>query len=184
MSRRNFEFRPPEQEVLDKNFFQAFNMEQKDEKNSGNRKSKILFFLFQNQLLISSLSRKTGSTSNQTHMEEPNLIDMGTDSSSSALLDGNVFELFDPLKQSDRTHSWPSQLNRTATNTATPPFVTPTSETPPIPVTISPSPSPSIPPNSYPYPIKLRLKLTTFPEIKPFSQLVQQIRNENQTKPV
>ena len=109
---------------------------------------------------------------------------MGVDSSPSKLLEGNVFELFDPLKQSDRTHSWPDQLNRTVSSTSTPPFVTPSSEMPPMPIIISPLPSPSTSPNSYPYPIKIQLKLTTFPEIKPFSQLVQQIRNENQVKSV
>ncbi len=44
-ARRNFVFKPPEQDVLDKNFIEAFNMEQKDEKmniNSESRKSKIL----------------------------------------------------------------------------------------------------------------------------------------------
>ncbi len=43
-SRRNIGFRVPEQEVLDKNFFQAFNMEQKNEKTSQNQKSKSLLF--------------------------------------------------------------------------------------------------------------------------------------------
>ena len=104
---------------------------------------------------------------------------MGKDPTSPELLSGNVFELFDPLKQSNRPHSWPSQLNQAGTTTNTPPFVTPNNESPPIVPAISP-----ISPSSYPYPIELRLKLTTFPEIKPFSHLVQQIRNENQNKPV
>lgn len=109
---------------------------------------------------------------------------MGASPSSTDLLTGNVFELFDPLKQPNRPYSWPTKLNEAGTHppaaTPTTPFVTPPNEIPPIPVTI-PSPSTS---SSYPYPIKLRLKLTTFPEIKPFSQLVQQIRNENQNKQV
>jgi hypothetical protein len=105
---------------------------------------------------------------------------MGLDPPSSELLSGNVFELFDPLKQSNRPYSWPSKLNEAGTNT--PPFVTPNNETPPLSVSI-PSVSPSTS-SSYPYPIKLRLKLTTFPDIKPFSHLVQQIRNENQVKQV
>ena len=37
---------------------------------------------------------------------------------------------------------------------------------------------------SFTYPIKLRLKLSTCSEMKPFSQLVQRIRNEYQTKEV
>ena len=40
------------------------------------------------------------------------------------------------------------------------------------------------PSHSYPFPIKLRLKLTIFPEIKPFSQLVQRIRSESQSKAI
>jgi len=119
---------------------------------------------------------KQGSTSNHTDIEDPNLIDMGIDPSSSELLSGNVFELFDPLKQPNRPHSWPSKLNQAGTSPSTPPFVTPNNE-------ISAG-VPSISSPSYPYPIKLRLKLTTFPEIKPFSLLVQQIRNEYQTKQV
>jgi hypothetical protein len=122
---------------------------------------------------------KKGSTSNHTHIEDPVLIDMGAEPSSSELLSGNIFELFDPLKQSDRPHSWPSKLNQAGTTTNTPPFVTPTTEISPISTVV-----PSISSPLYPYPIKLRLKLTTFPEIKPFSLLVQQIRNEYQTKQV
>ena len=112
---------------------------------------------------------------------------MGIDPPSSELLSGNVFELFDPLKQSNRPHSWPSQLNQAGTTTNTPPFVTPNNESPPIIPTVTPpivQPGTPVSSSSYPYPIKLRLKLTTFPEIKPFSHLVQQIRNENQTKQV
>jgi hypothetical protein len=104
---------------------------------------------------------------------------MGIDPPPFELSSGNVFELFDPLKQSNRPHSWPSQLNQAGTTTNTPPFVTPNNESPPILPTV-----PAISSSSYPYPIKLRLKLTTFPEINPFSHLVQQIRNENQTKQV
>lgn len=122
---------------------------------------------------------------------------MGVSPSSTELLSGNVFELFDPLKQPNRPNSWPAQLNKAGTNTNTPspPFVTPTAEIKPIPAittatetkptiaTASPSPSSSSS-LSYPYPIKLRLKLTTFPDIKPFSQLVQRIRHENHAKQV
>jgi hypothetical protein len=106
---------------------------------------------------------------------------MDSEPSSPDLLSGNVFELFDPLKQPSRPSSLPSKLNQAGMNTSTPPFVTPSNEIPPISVSVPPTASPS---PSYPYPIKLRLKLTTFSEIKPFSQLVQQIRNENQTKQV
>jgi hypothetical protein len=113
---------------------------------------------------------------------------MGIDTSPSELLSGNVYELFDPLKQPNRPYSWPSKLNEAGTHTTTPPFVTPNNETPPIPVPV-PAPVPTTSSSSssslsYPYPIKLRLKLTTFPEIKPFSQLVQRIRNENQLNQV
>ena len=123
--------------------------------------------------------------SNQVSIDNPNLIDMGEDPLSSELLKGNVFELFDPLKQSNRPRSWPTQLNQagTTTTTTTPPFVTPSNEPSPSSVSI-PSPSPSPSSSTHPYPIKLRLKLTTFPEIKPFSQLVQQIHTENQSKQV
>ncbi len=37
---------------------------------------------------------------------------------------------------------------------------------------------------SFPYSIKFRLKLSTCSEMKPFCQLVQQIRNEHQSKEV
>ncbi|CAF4828517.1 unnamed protein product, partial [Rotaria magnacalcarata] len=81
--------------------------------------------------------------------------------------------------QIDRPHSWPSKLNEAGTTTTiTPPFVTPSSESP----TLSSSKLRIVTSTttlSYPYPIKLRLKLTIFPEIKPFSQLVQRIRNES-----
>ena len=97
---------------------------------------------------------------------------MDIESSSPWLLSGNVFELFDPLKQSNRPHSWPSNLNEAGTKTNTIPFVTATAETL------------TIPSLSYPYPIKLRLKSAMFPEIKSFSQLIQQIRHENETKQV
>ncbi|CAF3475281.1 unnamed protein product [Rotaria sordida] len=183
LTRKNIEFKPPEQDILDKNFFRTFNMEQKQE----------------------TINKNSDNTTNIG----PNLIDMGVDPSSPALLSGNVFELFDPLKQPSRPHSWPSKLNEAGTNAATPPFVTPSSETPPISSTIPPTssimpptssiipptssiipPTSSIIPStvvstsslSYPYPIKFRLKLTTFPDIKPFSHLVQRIRNESQTK--
>lgn len=113
--------------------------------------------------------------------DPPNLIDMGTEPVSSESLLGTVYELFDPLKESSRPHSWPSNLNEAgiAPGASTPPFVTPTQETPP-----ASAASTSMPLLSYPYPIRLRLKLTVFPEIKPFSQLVQRIRNENQSKQV
>jgi hypothetical protein len=36
LSRRSIEFKPPEQDVLDKNFFRTFNMEQKDDEINDN----------------------------------------------------------------------------------------------------------------------------------------------------
>jgi hypothetical protein len=47
LSRRNVEFKPPEQDVLDKNFFRTFNMEQKDDKKSENatHRSNRIFYL-------------------------------------------------------------------------------------------------------------------------------------------
>lgn len=170
LARRTVQFKPPEQDVLDDNFFAAFNMGQQDGKNNNTSENKPA----------------TGSTFDQTRTEDPNLIDMGVDPPSTRLPEGNVFELFDPLQQqqTSRPYSWPSTLNPAEPKTATPPFVTPNGDTPPILPKVSPVPSPSIPSSAYPYPIKLRLKLTTFPEIKPFSQLVQQIQNEKQTKQV
>jgi hypothetical protein len=131
------------------------------------------------KLFIQIVSKIKGPTTlDRIHTDSPNLIDMGNDLPTPELLSRNVFELFDPLKQPNRPHSWPTKLNQAGTDTHTPPFVTPSTETPsPLSVTSLSSPS-------YPYPIKLRLKLTAFPEIKPFCQLVQQIRNENQTKQV
>ncbi|CAF4398402.1 unnamed protein product [Rotaria sp. Silwood2] len=175
--RKTVEFKPPEQDILDKSFFHTFDMEQKEKTNNKNSEN----------------TTNINSTSNHKHIAGPNLIDMGSDPSSPTFLSGNVFELFDPLKESNRPHSWPSKLNQAGTNTTTPPFVTPSSETPTTSstiTTISPtvaSVSPTITSTSslsYPYPIKLRLKLTKFPEIKPFSHLVQRIRNENQAKQI
>jgi len=113
---------------------------------------------------------------------------MSSPPSSAELLKRNVFDLFDPLQQQqqqqshpNRPSSWPTKLNEAKTiTTATPPFVTPNNE--PIPIQISPNQSLNTSTNSFP--IKLRLKLTTFPEIKSFTQLVQRIRNENQSKQV
>lgn len=160
--RKNIRIEPPEQDVLDKNFIQVFNMAQPDGTNNAN-------------------------SENQTRprtTEDPNLIDMGVDSTAK-LPDGTVFELFDPLtQQSHRPSSWPTKFDQTETKTPTPPFVTPSAETPPIQTKTSLTRTVSTVSNDYPYPIKLRLKLTAFPEIKPFCQLVQQIRNEQQTKQV
>ncbi|CAF3397978.1 unnamed protein product [Rotaria sp. Silwood1] len=164
--RKNIQFKPPEQDILDKNFFRTFNMEQKEELKNKNS---------ENIINIGT----TDSTSNHKHIDGPNLIDMGTDSSSPTLLSGNVFELFDPLKQPNRPHSWPSELYQAGTDATTPPFVTPSSETPTTSILPTVTSTSSL---SYPYPIQLRLKLTIFPEIKPFSLLVQRIRNENQSK--
>ena len=36
LSRRNVDFKPPEQDILDKNFFDTFNMEQKEDKINKN----------------------------------------------------------------------------------------------------------------------------------------------------
>ncbi|CAF4453168.1 unnamed protein product, partial [Adineta steineri] len=52
---------------------------------------------------------------------------------------------------------------------------------PPIVSLDIPIPSPT---SLFPYPIKLRLKLTACSEMKPFSQLVERIRNECQSKQV
>ena len=191
LGRRGIEFKPPEQDVLDKNFFRAFNMEQNNE-TSGKTSETIR--TSQGRCRASErASERTKAFSHCTSLiahhstlmhttrDPHNLIDMGTEPVSSELLAGSVYELFDPLKESSRPHSWPSNLNEAgvASGASTPPFVTPTQETPPA-LAVSTS-MPLLP---FPYPIRLRLKLTTFPEIKPFSQLVQRIRNENQSKQV
>lgn len=115
-------------------------------------------------------------------VEETNLIDMGQTPIAEDILSGNVFELFDPLKQESRPHSWPSKLDQAGTTSqeSTPTFATPTSEKPSTPVTTNGISNIG----SYPFPIRLRLVLTTFPEIKPFSELVQRIRQEHQSKQV
>lgn len=161
LSRKNIKIEPPEQDVLDNDYIQAFNIGQPDGKRSESQ----------------------GRT-RSVDTEHPNLIDMGVDSVPE-LPDGNVVDLFDPLtQQSDRPFSWPTKLEATEPKTTTPPFVTPTNETPPLQTKITLTQTPSTSPTTYPYPIKLRLKLTAFPEIKPFCQLVQQIRNEHQTNQV
>lgn len=119
-----------------------------------------------------------------TASDEPNLIDMGQLLISPDFSSRSVFELFDPLRQSNRPHSWPAKLDQagTTSNNNSPPFVTPNNETPPaLPSVTTVTSSAS---SLYPYPIQLRLKLTTFPEIKPFSQLVQRIRDETLSKEV
>lgn len=128
--------------------------------------------------------KRIGWTLDHSHQEDKNLMEIGPEPPPSALLSANLFELFDPLKQPNRPHSWPSKLNEAGTTTNSPPFVTPSNETPSptaAPVALPTTPVSSL---SYPYPIKLRLKLTIFPEIKPFSLLVQRIRNEYQTQQV
>ena len=70
----------------------------------------------------------------------------------------SVLDIFDPLKQSVQPP-------------VSPPVVSPIVQT-----------LPSSP--SFPYPIKLRLTLTACAEMKPFSELVQQIRNDRQFKQV
>lgn len=154
LTRRNVEFQAPEQDILDRNFFQTFNMG-------------------------TSTSRDRAAASNSKTTDDANLIDMGVELIPKEFLSsGNVYELFDPLKDLDRPHSCPITSNESR-STPTPPFLTPSQETPPIPIPSSQSHS-----HPYPYPIKLRLKLTIFPEIKPFSQLVQRIRSETRPKQV
>ncbi|UJR21159.1 hypothetical protein I4U23_024258 [Adineta vaga] len=68
--------------------------------------------------------------------------------------DLSFFDIFDPLKQTASVTSNIAQVSTSAL----------------------------LPSSSYPYPIKLRLKLTSCIEMKPFNQLVEQIRNECQTK--
>lgn len=171
-TRRSIEFRPQEQDVLDHSYIQAFALQKNQKEKSSTTQPTFM--------------------SNKPTIDDPNLIDMGSGPSSAELLKHNVFDLFDPLQQQQqqshshphRPSSWPSKLNEVKTTTTpTPPFVTPNNET--IPIQISPNQSTNTSTKSftsYPYPIKLRLKLTTFPEIKSFTQLVQRIRNENQTK--
>ena len=167
LQRKNIRIEPPEQDVLDENFIRVFNIAQPDGKSNPN-----------------SENQPRPVTTDQTKKEDPNLIDMGVDTASK-LPDGTVFELFDPLtQQSQRPSSWPTKFDQTETRTPTPPFVTPSSETPPIQPKVSLTPTFSTVSTEHPYPIKLRLKLTAFPEIKPFCQLVQQIRNEHQTEKV
>ena len=182
LARRSIEVKPPEQDVLDKNFFRAFNMEERTQVLKNDADSTKESGELSDVSIIRPLSslgiRKKGAAPTQMHTDDPNLIDMGIDLPSVELLSGNVFELFDPLKQSDRPHSWPTRLHPVEP-TSTPPFVTPSNDVPPPLVNASDTSS-----FSFPFPVKLRLKLTTFPEIKPFSQLVQQIRMENQTKQV
>lgn len=164
IGRRSFDLKPLEQEILDQNFLKTFDIEPKP----------------------NSPTPDVFSASNSKPIDDSNLIDMGSEPVSMALLSSsNVFELFDPLEQTNRPHSWPSKLNEAGATAVTPPFVTPSQEVPaPMPV-VSSSPSPStLSSHSYPFPIRLRLKLTIFPEIKPFSQLVQRIRSESQTKNV
>ncbi len=96
-------------------------------------------------------------SSSSTNIDNEDLINMGIDNALS------VLDIFDPLNQPARSQVLPS-------------VITPNIDTSP--------PVPSIPSPSYPYPIKLRLKLTACSEMKPFSQLVQQIRNERQSNQV
>ena len=161
---RNAAFKLQEQEALDQSFFQAFNLEQNHSMSDKNLDS-------------------IGKDCLPKDKEDPNLIDMGHPPMSTDLLSANVFELFDPLKESYRPHSWPAKLDQAGTTTSviTPPFASPMNETavttPTVPFRQSSS-------SSYPYPIRLRLILTIFPEIKPFSKMVQKIRHNTQSEQV
>jgi hypothetical protein len=184
-------FKPPEQEMLDRSFFNTFNMEQNDMTTKQTSDMMTIEGIFsideisEEFNMICFSKKKKDSTSNSKQTDSPNLIDMGTEPVTQELLTGTVFELFDPLKQTNRPHSWPTELNQAGTNshTSTPVFVTPNNEDVTSTAAIASSSSTSSL-TSYPYPIKLRLRLAIFPEIKPFSQLVQKICNENKHKQV
>ena len=87
----------------------------------------------------------------------------------------SVLDIFDPMKRLNRPQTLPTISNQASTNTLSP--VTPNND-----IKLSPAASASSP--SFPHPIKLRLKLTAHSEMKVFSQLVQQIRNEYQSNQV
>lgn len=48
----------------------------------------------------------------------------------------------------------------------------------------TPKPVTPVPPSLFPYPVKLRLKQRPYPEMKQFSQFLQQIVDEQQSKQV
>jgi hypothetical protein len=52
LSRKHIQFKPPEQDILDKNFFQTFDMEEKVEKKSENTTNRGNNLLFTNKSII------------------------------------------------------------------------------------------------------------------------------------
>ena len=89
--------------------------------------------------------------------------------------DLSVLDIFDPFRQPKQSSITLPELDQSTPQTL--PIVTsPSPILVPVPISVS---SPS-----FPYPIKLRLKLTACFEMKPFSELVQQIRTEHQSKSV
>jgi hypothetical protein len=88
----------------------------------------------------------------------------------------SVVDIFDPLRPCDPRKTLPAPVVEQPVSFFTPSFpVEP--DQPPKPVTPTP-------PALFPYPIKLRLKQRAYPEMKHFSQFVQQILDEQQSKQV
>ena len=87
----------------------------------------------------------------------------------------SAVDIFDPLRPSDSRKSLLAPREQ------------PTSFSPPsIHIEIYPPPKPvtPIPPSLFPYPVKLRLKQRPYPEMKQFSQFLQQIVDTKQSKQV
>jgi hypothetical protein len=102
-------------------------------------------------------------------MDSQDLMNMGVDDELS------VLDIFDPIRRPNRPQTLRTESNQSRATTLSP--ISPDND-------IKLSPAASVSPSSFPYPIKLRLKLTAPSEMKVFSQLVQQIRNEYQSNQV
>jgi hypothetical protein len=77
-------------------------------------------------------------------------------------VDLSVIDIFDPLRQTNQQQSTKIELPANTSSLVTPSKVS----------------------LLFPYPIKLNINLAAYHEMKPFSQLVQQIRHEQQLQQV
>ncbi|CAF0721214.1 unnamed protein product [Didymodactylos carnosus] len=180
-------FQPPEQDTLDKNYFETFDI---DNKAQSPQKEKT-------NDEIPSFGLQPPPTVTTRNNNSPDLIDMNMDvnnNNKNDLSKANIIEFFDPVKrlqrnldQTSRPHSWPYNLTQAGSPKTETPTISPvTSEQRKIEKEhfVEKTSSPTSPPirlsnpNYYPYPIRLKFELSTFDEIKAFSDLVQKIKSE------
>ena len=89
--------------------------------------------------------------------------------------DFSDIDIFDPIPLRHRRKTLLAPLTQTTSNSPSP-----------VPLETHRSPTPETPilPSHFPYPIKLRLKQNAYPEMKQFSQFVQQMLAEQRFEQV